>query len=243
MPDLGPSELCGYRVTETLSTGRTWLGEGAGRRVVLKLLESDCLLGKELHPLIHDRLGRVRELAHLGVANLYGVQCEGEQAYLVWEYVEGNTWDEYIAQPGEQMVGNAHPAELRREVRGAVESLHTLGIVHGAIHERNVLIRSDGRVMLTHISPLLYSDPQVDLEAMQRLLEKLGPEEPAAQADEEPDGESRESPEERRARKRALLGALLTAVAGVLIAWALWKWAGRATTEQVWNNHVAAYVL
>ena len=43
----------------------TYLGVGDdGRQVVIKKLDTDCLLGAKLHPSIGERLNRVRELAH-----------------------------------------------------------------------------------------------------------------------------------------------------------------------------------
>src|ERR671912_347757 len=78
-----PQEICGYPVDSALSAGGEdglppsyfAIGPG-GRGVVLKPLESDCVLkGKgTLHPSIKERLSRVRELALAGVANLYGVE-------------------------------------------------------------------------------------------------------------------------------------------------------------------------
>src|SRR5881394_1545887 len=88
----GLPEIGGYRVTAALLPDQSWLAEAAGgRRVVLKTLDEDCLWKGQLHPNIRDRLGRVRELAHVGVANLYGVEREAGLTYLVWEYVEGRT--------------------------------------------------------------------------------------------------------------------------------------------------------
>src|SRR6476661_407038 len=91
MADIGE-----YRVDRALGEGSLLASESNGRRVVLKMLEPDCLLKGQLHPMIKDRLGRVRELAHLGVANLQGAERDGERAFLVWEFVEGITLEEYL---------------------------------------------------------------------------------------------------------------------------------------------------
>ena len=70
-----PTELCGYPVDSALSPeGTSFLAIGpGGRGVVLKKLPEDCLLGDALHPSIRERLARVRELAHGGVAIRVGV--------------------------------------------------------------------------------------------------------------------------------------------------------------------------
>ena len=74
-------------------------------------------------------------------------------AYLVWDYVEG--------APLEAIAPNlpTHEAtRILREIGSIVQTLHALGIVHGAIHARNIIIDEFGRVRLTHVSPLLFSD-------------------------------------------------------------------------------------
>src|SRR5258706_7724186 len=114
----GPSEIGGYRIIQTISE-QSWIAVVAGgRRVVLKVLDEDCLWKGQLHPNVRDRLARVRELAHVGVANLYGVERDGGLTYLVWEYVEGRTLDVYTRSAG--------PRELARLARGLVLGLEML---------------------------------------------------------------------------------------------------------------------
>lgn len=161
-------ELCGYTVDCALSPGDgCYLAIGpGGRGVVLKRMQEDCLLRGLLHPSIRERLSRVRELAHAGIANLHGVGREGEGAWLIWEYVEGQTFDAYIA-------AHRTPRELAavgRELALTVESLHVQGVVHGAISPTNVFISPYGTVRLTHVSPLLYNDPAADADAVIDLL-------------------------------------------------------------------------
>lgn len=169
-----PAEICGYTVDSALSdTGATYLAIGpGGRGVVLKKIEDDCLLRGQLHPSIKERLGRVRELAHGGVANLYGVGRDGEgaaaQAWLIWEYVDGQPFSEYSVAPNRTL---RDLAMAGRELALAVDLLHMQGIVHGAIGGGNVIVSPAGNVRLTHVSPLLYSDPAVDVEAAVHLLE------------------------------------------------------------------------
>ena len=139
------------------------------RRLVKKPLDADCLLDGQLHPSIRQRLERVRELPLRGVANLLGVErhADGEGvAQLVWEYAPG--------KPLEEVQGDeATWRRSCREVILAVEALHSTGIVHGAIHARNVIINEAGEIRLTHVSPLLYSDPDQDAGDAIRMLREL----------------------------------------------------------------------
>jgi serine/threonine protein kinase len=165
-----PTTLCGYPVLRALDSsqasesdflGPSFLGVGpAGRRVVLKPLDRDTLYKNGLHPSIRERLTRVRELALGSVANFYGVERDAGENWLIWQYVEGRTLSEYAAADG------CTPRLLAiaaRELVLAVEGMHRQGIVHGAVRVENVIITVAGGVRLTHVSPLLYSDPGDDL--------------------------------------------------------------------------------
>jgi hypothetical protein len=245
-----PAHIGEYAIERELSAGSTYLASApGGRRVVLKRLDNDCLLGRQLHPLIKDRLGRVRELAHLGVANLLTIERADQGEFLVWEFVPGMTLGEFLKQRTE------NGTELRamaRELALHVESLHALGIVHGALHERNIIVAPDGALRLTHISPLLYEDTAVDIAALSEMLEEMG----LAEVIEDAEGPlvlreliarlsgSPDDPEHRRTpirpadprekniRRAAIAGAVLATVLGAALAWGLWRWARGHAPQQ-----------
>jgi serine/threonine protein kinase len=176
-----PFTIGGYEVVRELAADRTWLAVApGGRLVVLKLLDDDCLWKAQLHPNIKDRLGRVRELAHVRVANLHGVERDGGQGglvYMVWEFVCGKTLDEFALSPD---CAKGQLLAVARELVLSIEMLHARGIVHGAIKPSNVIIDPDGQgqgdgqgVTLTHVSPLLYADPSEDLRAVTAALRQI----------------------------------------------------------------------
>lgn len=160
-----------YRLAQTLSPDRTFLAlDAEGRQVVLKMLDEDCLLRGKLHPDIHDRLARVRELADTSVANLYGVERDGNRVFAVWEYLQGKTFGQRVAE----MPSASELVTLARELSLAVESMHALGIVHGRIHAGNVIIDAHNRIRLTHVSPLLYDNQASDLHDVANLVIDAG---------------------------------------------------------------------
>ena len=99
------------------------------------------------------------------VANLHGVEVIEGRAFLVWDYVEGRTIEEILAT-----LGDDTRDRLKRDVRLMVEQLHGQGIVHGALHGRNMIVDERGGVRITHVSPLLHSDERVDFAALERLF-------------------------------------------------------------------------
>jgi hypothetical protein len=248
------SEIGGYRVIRTLWVDQSWLATAPGGRwVVLKTLDEDCLWKGQLHPNIKDRLARVRELAHSGVANLYGVERDGGLTYLVWEYVLGETLEAFT---GSSQCGPRDFLLLARELVLNVEMLHARGIVHGALKASNVIANAEGRVVITHVSPLLYCEPSQDTKAvvglLAELLEKRGEvDSPVARLLAETGEEvslrrlaarlgslieSRDSeaaPPDRGKgegiRRRALMGAGATAVVGVALFLGLKQYASAKT--------------
>jgi tRNA A-37 threonylcarbamoyl transferase component Bud32 len=233
-----------YRVIAEPAAGRSVLVEDfRGRRLVIKAVESDCLLRGQLHPSIRERLTRVRELAQKNVAALLGVEKHQEQVYLVWAHVAGEPIQAYASRAGADQL-----LTLVRELLLAVETLHARGIVHGALHSGNIIVDRHGRIHLIDISPLLYDDPAADEAAIARLIEQLltdRPDDPRlSRLLEVVRGPSRGltalrmrvsallatglDPEQlpgRRARdklrRRTLLAALLAALVGVAISWAI----------------------
>lgn len=245
---LPPEKLGAYVIVQMLAGGNSCLCfSPGGRQVVLKRLEADCLQRDQLHPSIKERLQRVRELAQKHVATLQTVERIDGSAYLVWEYVEGQTFDEYAALPRRTPM---QLAQLSRELLLCIESLHGQGIVHGAIHGRNVMVDSTGRILLTHISPLLYTDPSDDAEAAIRLLRETADRYPTkasllneflAQADParmtlrqlaarlagagditELISTGHTNQAESHLRRRALLGAVAAALMGIVLAAAIY---------------------
>ncbi len=168
VPTLPPESICGYTIVRACGPSSFIAIGPAGRKVVLKRLDPDCLLQGQLHPSIKERLARVRELALKTGANLHGVERDSHGAFLVWEFIEGLTLEESAAQ-----LDSDRLTELAREIVLAVESQHALGIIHGALHARNVIIDDTGRPRITHISPLLYDEPSVDERAVVGMLAEI----------------------------------------------------------------------
>jgi hypothetical protein len=176
-----PEKVCGYPVRRVLTADTTFLAEGEGGRVVvLKRVDEDCMLGKGLHPSIAERLARVREVAHAGVANLVAVEKDiqggketgrqgGGEAWMVWEHVEGETLLEWA---GKHERTARELLVMGRELMLSVDQLHMQGLVHGSIVGGNVII-VEGGVKLTHVSPLLYTDFNVDVESVVALLREV----------------------------------------------------------------------
>ena len=141
-----------------------------GLKTVLKALPPDCLLEGRLNPTIADRLRRVREIAMTSVANLRGVERDERGAFLVWDFVEGVSFDTVAADPEQS---SDKVIDLIRELIHTVEHFHATGLVHGALHGGNVLVDSAGRIRLIDVSPLLHLDPKRDERAVVEMCRSI----------------------------------------------------------------------
>ncbi len=159
-----------YSLLQTLTADRTFLcTDVSSNIVVLKKLDEDCLHRQQLHPSIRDRLAKVRELPHARLATLRGVERWQGVPCQVWTWLDGETWDDATAKPIENF------GVLASALVEAVDAMHELGIVHGNLHGRNIIVRPDRQVWLTDVSPYLYTDPAADIAAVVRILDEALP--------------------------------------------------------------------
>jgi len=140
-----------YRLERILGTGgmaSVWLArdERLGRPVAVKLL-SDSLAHDESYLSRFHREARLAAgLSHPNLVKVYDFGGEEERPYLVMEYVEGGTLAGRIADGTAQELD---PDRLTRELLGALDHIHSAGIVHRDIKPGNVLIAPDSSARVT----------------------------------------------------------------------------------------------
>ena len=171
------SSLVGrYRLVSEQGTGLfgvVWLAEEAatGRPVALRLLPRELTGLANVAETIRRRARAVIEASrgHPALVRVleYGTTDDG-QLFAVMERAEGrplsDTFDERQRLTG--------PAALRLavEMGGPVETLHTVGLVHGAIRPGNFLV-ADGRVTLMDVETAALRDAP----ALQHLVAARSP--------------------------------------------------------------------
>jgi eukaryotic-like serine/threonine-protein kinase len=140
-----------YRLERVLGTGgmaSVWLAddEQLGRSVAVKVL-SDTLAHDESYLSRFHREARLAAgLSHPNLVKVYDFGGENERPYLVMEYVGGETLAGHIAGG---TVLELDPDRLARELLGALDHIHSAGIVHRDVKPANVLIAPDGSAKLT----------------------------------------------------------------------------------------------
>ncbi|MGE0708508.1 MAG: tetratricopeptide repeat protein [Planctomycetota bacterium] len=117
------------------------------RPVALKLLERQGASPqrRERFRLEGEALARI---AHPHVVGIHAVGEDGDQPYLVLDYVEGESLAERLEREGPLAACDA--AELVRDLAAGLAAAHDAGILHRDVKPANVLLRAvDGSALLT----------------------------------------------------------------------------------------------
>jgi eukaryotic-like serine/threonine-protein kinase len=129
--------------------GAVWLGrdEVLGREVALKRVG----FGPGGDAVDLDRAQREARLAarlnHPHVVAVYDLVDEGEDRWLVMEYVDGVTLAELVRRDGALTPDQAAP--LLRQAADALAAAHAAGIVHRDVKPSNMLVTPDAQVKLS----------------------------------------------------------------------------------------------
>ena len=86
-------------------------------------------------------------LNHPHVVAVFDLVTEGEEQWLVMEYVEGVTLGELVRRDGALSPDEASP--LVRQAADALAAAHSAGIVHRDVKPSNILVTRDGQVKLS----------------------------------------------------------------------------------------------
>lgn len=124
--------------------------EATGQRVAIRFLPGG--LADALHALVQGRSRSIVDAStsHPGLVRVleFG-EAEKRRLFVAMEFVEGRRLSEILSGGEPLDIGAA--LRLSLDLGGAVEALHNLGLIHGALRPRNVMVLDDGRVKLMDV--------------------------------------------------------------------------------------------
>jgi eukaryotic-like serine/threonine-protein kinase len=127
-----------WRATDTL----------LGRPVAVKVLRPGAAADPTFAARFRDEARTMAALHHPGVADVYDYDAgtEGQAAFLVTAYVEGQPLDQLIAAAGR--LDAAETMSVVAQAARALDAVHQAGVIHRDVTPANLIVQPDGTAVL-----------------------------------------------------------------------------------------------
>ena len=161
-----------YRMVKQLGQGgmgSVWLAEDTkldGRKVAVKMLPSILVSNKRAYAQVKQEALVSLKLTHPNIVAVRAFEEEGGNPFLVMDYIEGQTLDDYLAEKGK--LTEEESILLLKPIAAALDYAHAQGVVHRDVKPGNVMIDKSG-----HPYVLDFGIAREVQETMTRVTEKL----------------------------------------------------------------------
>jgi serine/threonine protein kinase len=126
--------------------GEVWLAEqrSVGTRVAIKLMNASVSKNTQLVQRFVNEARAVSRIPHVGIVKIFDVGDHEGQAYLIMEYLEGETLAQRLARVGR--LPFAEIAAIGRQIASVLDATHSVGITHRDLKPDNVFLVPDREV-------------------------------------------------------------------------------------------------
>ena len=137
-----------YRVVRQLGQGgmgSVWLAEDTvldNRQVAIKMLPSVLVSNKRAYKQIKSEALVSLKLSHPNIAPFRSFEDNGGNPFLVVDYIEGQSLDDYLAEKG--TLSEDETIKLLKPIAEALDYAHGEGVIHRDVKPANIMIRKDG---------------------------------------------------------------------------------------------------
>jgi len=154
-PKPGPASKIGkYEIIRKLGDGATstvYLARDpfANRNVAVKLVSQAALRdsGKLMHQLFLNEASLAGKLVHPHIVEIYDAVADEESAYIVMEYVEGDTLQHYTR--ADNLLAVSDVVEIIYKCVRALDFASQMGVIHRDIKPANILLRGTNEIKIT----------------------------------------------------------------------------------------------
>jgi len=143
------TEIANYRIVEKLGEGGMGIVYKAidtqlDRPVAIKALNPELSRNPTLVERFRTEARAQAQMHHTNLATLYTFLVQDGNAYMVMEFVDGDTFEQIVLRRGPLPAVEAVP--LFRQALAGIGYAHRLGIVHRDIKPSNIMLNRDGIV-------------------------------------------------------------------------------------------------
>ncbi|WP_245657423.1 serine/threonine-protein kinase [Herbidospora mongoliensis] len=141
-----PQQIGPYRITGRLGRGgmgTVYLGQDdAGRKVAVKVINAEYSQNENFRVRFRREADSAQRVRRFCTAAVLAADLDGEQLYVVTEYVDGPNLEQAVEKSG-PLTGSSLEA-LAVGVATALTAIHSAGIVHRDLKPSNVLLSNVG---------------------------------------------------------------------------------------------------
>ncbi len=120
------------------------IDRNTGHSVAVKVLKPEFNRDAEFVSRFQREAEAASKMTHHNIVNLLDVGMDGENRYLIMEYVRGKTLKEVIQEKGRLSAPVAVQITIR--ILSALQHAHQNGIIHRDIKPQNILVHADGHI-------------------------------------------------------------------------------------------------
>lgn len=120
------------------------IDRNTGHSVAVKVLKPEFNRDAEFVSRFQREAEAASKMTHHNIVNLLDVGMDGENRYLIMEYVKGQTLKDVIQQNGRIKAATAVQITIR--ILSALQHAHQNGIIHRDIKPQNILVHADGHI-------------------------------------------------------------------------------------------------
>ena len=137
-----------YRIVRQLGAGgmgSVWLAEDTqldNKEFAIKMLPAILVANKRAYRQLKDEALVAMKLTHPNIVTLRAFEENNGNPFLVMDYVDGQTLDDYLADKGR--LSEDEVIKVLRPIAAALDYAHGEGVVHRDVKPANVMIRKDG---------------------------------------------------------------------------------------------------
>src|SRR5258706_15248650 len=123
--------------------GEVFLAEqtSIGTKVAIKMLRSEVSSDTDHVQRFFNEARAVSRIQHAGIVKIFDVGHHGDQAYLIMEYLEGETLAARLARVGRLPI--AELGDIGRQIASVLDATHSAGITHRDLKPDNIFIVAD----------------------------------------------------------------------------------------------------